>query len=208
MPLRERHEFGAVIILSLDFEISSLSGSHPSSSQRKVASCDSGVAPLVLKSFDRLPPDPVMVAILDEYGSSYAPREIESTVIEHLTAILGEPSAPFSVGGLTAPRGYLIKDVLLHGVIPRLKLKSVSTAEIDGGWHDRAHVQYCRSPDEVPDAPPRAESPIKFLLFTATDFTAIPQWMTSQVEPDVRTFPVGPLSLIEAHDLVEAQLGR
>src|SRR5699024_2922778 len=93
------------------------------------------------------------------------------------------------------------------GVIPRLQEVGIRANEIHGSWDTSAPVQYCRSPNQVPGLPPPDDTP-RFLLFTASDLSELPEWITAESDPDVRTFPVGPLSLIEAHDFVFALLGE
>lgn len=144
---------------------------------------------------------------MDEYGGQYAPRDIEVDIVDHVHAIL-TAQRPFSAAVVTGPRGYRSASILTEGVIPKLLTDPTFQAhQIHKEWHPQAPVQYCATVDDVPNRPPPADSNVKLLLFATPDFTEIPDWLMIQNGPEVRTFPVGPLTLIEAQALVEAQLG-
>lgn len=138
----------------------------------------------------------------------YASRDIEANILTHVQDVLSRPQTRVHTMLITGPPGYGSKSALLKGVIPQLRSRtSTKTAPISGRWESNAAVQYCVSTSEIPQSPPAKGSPVRLLLCALTDFSDIPAWITDSSASEVHTFPVGVLSLLEAHRIIDAQLG-
>lgn len=146
----------------------------------------------------------------------YTRRAVESDVLAHVDAALSRPLTPLSIALLTGSPQHGVAAVLAHGVVPRLIEQSHRDAsrrpvQLRGAWEEpdanAGTVHYCLSESDVPEDPPPPESSVRVLLVTCTDVSALPEWLTDDLVSAVRTLPIGPLTLFEAHDYVEAQLG-
>lgn len=114
---------------------------------------------------------------------------------------------------LTGSPQHGVDAVLAQGVVPRLIARSPDASrhpvQLRGAWAGSdagSTVHYCLTESDVPATAPNGDAPA-VLLVACTNVDALPDWITGDMTASVRTLPIGPLSLFEAHDLIEMQLG-
>ncbi len=144
-------------------------------------------------------------------GGLYTHRAVETDIVDYVTDTLADPVRRFTLALLTGSPALGIATLLAQGVVPRLASRAPDAARrpaaVEGAWPVDAEIGYCLSEQDVPTTPPASKAAPRVLLVACTDIDALPAWATSGTTPYVRTLPIGPLSLFEAHDFIEARLG-
>lgn len=133
----------------------------------------------------------------------YATRTIEPDIVAHIDAVRARGAESYEVVAVIGPRGYGVRSTVLDGILPVLGDRA---ARVHGEWSERAEVQFCGSEDDIPDTAPPVGSSLRLLLVACTDLTQLPGWLDSSAIPAPTVFTLGPLSLIEAQDFLEARL--
>ena len=143
-------------------------------------------------------------------SSRHTPRAVEGDIVAQVEAVFADPLKRPSIALLTGPAGYGAAEVLAHGVTARLEATADPErhpTRISGSWAEPASaVQYCLTERDVPQHAPDTDSGLRVLLVACSDIDALPEWVTQVPGPRVRTLPLGPFSLFEAHDFIEATL--
>lgn len=155
-------------------------------------------------------------------GGSYVHRAVETDIIDYVREALTDPLERFSVALITGQPGFGLGTLLGRGVITQLSKVTPplmhQPMHTRGTWGSggsggsgpdatQARIAFALTAAEVPTTPPPPRSTVRVLLIACTDIDALPEWVTGDPSLYVRTLPVGPLTLFEAHDFIEAQLG-
>lgn len=149
------------------------------------------------------------VRVVYKSGGSYSRRAVEVDIIRYVDDVLADPDTSFSVALLVGSRLHGIRALLVQGVVARLRERDPDHAptQCRGEWAQTGAIQFCVAESDVPPAPPPAGAAVCILLIACFDLDSLPGWMSAVGGPHIRTLPVGPLSLFEAHDFLEARLG-
>lgn len=149
------------------------------------------------------------VRVVYKSGGSYSPRAVEADIIRYIDDVLADPDTSFSVALLVGSRLHGIRALLVQGVVARLRERDPDRAptQCRGEWAQSGAIQFCVAESDVPSAPPPDGAEVRILLAACFDLDSLPEWMSTISGPHIRTLPVGPLSLFEAHEFLEARLG-
>lgn len=143
-------------------------------------------------------------------GVGYSRRAIEVDIIQYVDDVLADPDASFSVALIVGSRMNGIRALLVQGVVARLRERGPAhwqPEQVRGEWSKTGAIQFCVSESDVPDTPPPAGAAVRLLLVACFDLDQLPSWMAADGGPHTRMLPVGPLSLLEAQEFIEARLG-
>lgn len=142
-------------------------------------------------------------------GGSYSRRAVEADIIRYIDDVLADPDTSFSVALLVGSRLHGIRALLVQGVVARLRERDPDQAptQCRGEWARSGAIQFCVAEAEVPPAPPPPGAEVRILVIACFDLDSLPTWLSAADGPHVRMLPVGPLSLIEAHEFLESRLG-
>lgn len=143
-------------------------------------------------------------------GGVYSRRSVELDVIHYVDDALADPDTSLCAALLVGSRVHGVRALLVRGVVGRLLERDSPDrhpVQIRGQWSDDGAIQFCVSEADVPPAPPPPGAAVRLLLVACFDLALLPAWMTDASGPHTRTLPIGPFSLFEAHEFIEARIG-
>lgn len=80
-------------------------------------------------------------------------------------------------------------------------------AAVSGQWDRRARVHVALTVHDLPEDPPPAAGPLRWLVVGCTNADRLPRWLGPGGDVPTQTLTVGVLTLSELHDVLHARLG-